>query len=120
LGLLIPFALIAGGRWKTFAGAAITVAALILVNILVFSMESWGAFFSATNFARIAILDQNAVGYEKLVSVFAALRLWHAPLALAYGLQALAAIAVIGATMFCGATPSAPIANSPRCCSVLC
>jgi hypothetical protein len=39
------------------------------------------------------------VGYEKLVSIFAALRLWHAPLALAYGAQALAASTVIAATI---------------------
>ena len=106
LGPLVPFALMAGGRWKAFAGAAITVAALLAISISVFGMESWRAFFSATNFARIAILDQNAVGYEKLVSIFAALRLWHAPLVLAYGVQVAVAIAVIAATALLWRGPS--------------
>ena len=106
LGLLVPFALVAGGRWKTFTGAAITVAALTGISVLTFGIESWRGFLEATNFARIAILDENAVGYEKLVSIFAALRLWRAPLALAYGAQVLAAIAVIAATVILWRRPA--------------
>jgi alpha-1,2-mannosyltransferase len=99
LGLLLPFALAAGGRWKSFLAAAITVAALILISASLFGMDSWRAFLATAQFSRRAILDQDGVGYEKMVSVFAGLRLWHAPLILAYSLQALASLALVILTM---------------------
>lgn len=95
LGLLIPFALAAGGRWKSFAAAAATVAVFVLVSVMAFGAESWRGFLSAMTFSRQAILDHDGVGYAKMISVFAAARLWHAPLGLAYGVQAIAAVTVI-------------------------
>jgi len=95
LGILIPFALAAGGRWKSFAAAALTVGVLIAASVMVFGTESWRGFLSAMTFSRQAILEQDGVGYAKMISIFAAARLWHAPLALAYGLQAVVGVAVI-------------------------
>lgn len=95
LGVLIPFALAAGGRWKSFAAAAVTVAALMLASVMAFGIESWRGFLSAMDFSRQAILDHDGVGYAKMISIFAAARLWHVPLALAYGLQAIASLAVV-------------------------
>lgn len=46
-GLLIPFALIAGGHRKTFWSAAATVLALIIVSGMVFGIETWQLFFHA-------------------------------------------------------------------------
>lgn len=99
LGLLIPFALAAGGRWKSFAAATATVAVLMLASVMAFGIESWRGFLGAMTFSRQAILDHGEVGYAKMISVFAAARLWHAPLALAYGLQATVGVAVILLTM---------------------
>jgi hypothetical protein len=95
LGILIPFALAAGGRWKSFAAAAVTVAVLMLASVVAFGMESWRGFFGAMTFSRQAILENDGVGYAKMISIFAAARLWHAPLLLAYGLQAIGGAAVI-------------------------
>jgi hypothetical protein len=95
LGLLIPFALAAGGRWKSFAAAAIAVALLMLASVMTFGAESWRGFLGAMTFSRQAILEHGEVGYAKMISVFAAARLWHAPLALAYGLQAIISAAVV-------------------------
>ena len=99
LGLLLPFALAAGGRWKSFAVASVTVVALILISASLFGVDSWQAFLSTAQFSRRAILDQDEVGYEKMISVFAGLRLWHAPLILAYGLQALTSLALVFLTI---------------------
>ena len=99
LGLLIPFALAAGGRWKSFTAATATVLLLILSSAALFGVESWQHFLAAAQFSRVAILDGNAVGYEKMVSVFAAARLWHAPLALAYGLQAIMSLTALFLTL---------------------
>jgi hypothetical protein len=99
LGILIPFALAADGRWKSFAAAAATVAMLMLASALLFGIESWRGFFSAMTFSRQIILENDGVGYAKMISIFAAARLWHAPLSLSYGLQALASAAVILVTI---------------------
>ena len=95
LGLLLPIALAAGGYGRAFNSAAITVGALAAFSLLLFGWERWPEFFAATQFSQHAILDLNAVGYEKMVSVFAALRLWHLPLAVAYIAQLLVALSVV-------------------------
>lgn len=94
LGLMLPFALAAGGRWKSFAAAAATLIALAALSALFFGLESWRDFFAATRFSQAAILDEGAVGFDKMVSLFAWARLWHLPLNIAYGVQALAALSV--------------------------
>jgi hypothetical protein len=87
LGLLIPVALVAGGRWKTFASAAATVVALTAASVLAFGVETWEGFVRVSPLARMA-LEQEFVGSEKMQSVFAAARLWHAPVPAAYAAQA--------------------------------
>jgi len=86
-GLLIPLVLIASGRWKCFASAAITVALLTLATTLVFGMEAWRAFFASTEFTRTVVLEQGNTGWHKIQSVFAWARMWGAPIPLAYALQ---------------------------------
>ncbi len=47
LGLLIPFAFLALGAWRTIAVACATAALLHLPTLLAFGIESWPAFFDA-------------------------------------------------------------------------
>jgi alpha-1,2-mannosyltransferase len=93
LGLLIPLALIAGGRWKTLAAACLTVTGLALASLLVFGVETWMTFWAGTGLAR-DVLDRNLVGFEKMQSVFAATRLLGASNALAYSAQAVVTLGV--------------------------
>ena len=93
LGVLIPFALAASGRWRTIMAAGMSVLAVAGLSIAQFGTSAWLGFFSAGNYSRQAILDKGLVGYEKMVSIFAALRLWDVPLAAAYAGQAIAALA---------------------------
>ena len=46
LGLLIPFALIAGGYWRALMSAAVTASALILLSLVLYGLEPWLAFVS--------------------------------------------------------------------------
>ena len=91
LGLVIPLALLAGGRWRSIFGAAVAVIGLSAASLAVFGPDVWRAFLAASPAARIA-LEQNLVGYEKMQSVFAAVRLLHGCVGLAYAAQGLAAI----------------------------
>jgi alpha-1,2-mannosyltransferase len=86
LALMIPIALIASRRWSTFAAAAVSAAALCAASYLIWGEPVWRGFLDASPLARAA-LERHLVGDEKMQSVFAAVRLLHGPLALAYGAQ---------------------------------
>jgi hypothetical protein len=96
LALVVPVALIAARRWRVLLAAAASAATLCALSLAVFGVDTWRAFLDASPKARLA-LEQNAVGNEKMQSVFAAVRLLHGGLTLAYGLQIVAALGVCGA-----------------------
>ncbi len=98
LVLMLPLALLFARRWTTFALAAAAAAAFCWLSCFAFGARAWSGFFADSALARAA-LEQNLIGYEKMQSVFAAVRLLHGPLGLAYGLQGLAALAA-AATLF--------------------
>ena len=95
-GLLIPFALLAGGQWRTMVAAGLTVIALAGATTLAFGSEIWWVFAASTETARKLLLEQGDVGFEKLQSVFAAIRLWGGGISLAYAVQAAASLIAIG------------------------
>jgi hypothetical protein len=105
LGLLIPLALLAGGRWKTIAAAGCTVAAFSGAALLVLGAGAWGAFLGASRIARMVLEQPWRPGMSPegwtpamMSSVFAAVRLMHGGLWLAYGVQASTAL-VAGAVV---------------------
>jgi hypothetical protein len=96
LALMIPLALIASRRWTTFAAAAVAAAALCAAAYFIWGEPVWRGFFDASPLARAA-LERHLVGDEKMQSVFAAARLLHGSLTLAYGAQGLTALAAAAA-----------------------
>lgn len=93
--MLIPFALVAGGYWRTIASAAVTAFVSILAAYVVFGLETWAAFFQSLEPTRTIILEQGATGWQKIVSVFSAVRMWGGSILLAYGLQTAVTLAVV-------------------------
>lgn len=91
LGVLIPIALICGGHWRTLVTAAITAAAFVAISILFLGVQPWIAFWHNMPLAR-AVFENGLVGWNKLTTVYAALRLAGADMTVAYALQALVAI----------------------------
>ena len=93
--LVIPVALLAASQWRTIAATTVTVATLVAVTISLFGIDLWSAFIESTQTSRKVLLEQGDVGFEKLQSVFAAIRLWDGAVPLAYVVQATVSIAVI-------------------------
>ena len=87
LGLVIPLALLAGGRWRTILGAAGAVLGAALASTLLLGPDIWRAFLAVSPLARRA-LEANLVGYAKMPSAFAAVRLIGGGVGLAYIIQA--------------------------------
>jgi alpha-1,2-mannosyltransferase len=94
-GLLIPIALLAGGQWRTFLTAGVTVLALAGAATLAFGPEIWRAFAASTETSRTLLLEQGNVGFEKLQSVFASIRMWGGGISLAYAAQAAASFTAL-------------------------
>ena len=98
LALVMPVALVAAGQWRTVVAAAITVMALVGITSLVFGADLWLAFAASTETSRKLLLEQGDVGFEKLQSVFAAVRMWGGGVPLAYAVQGVASAAVVCGT----------------------
>ena len=87
-GILIPIALLAGGRWRTIGAAAATVAALIAISFALLGSGIWHAFANSMNFTQTVVLEQGGTGWQKIQSIFSAVRAWGASVPVAYAAQA--------------------------------
>src|ERR1700720_4649798 len=86
-GVLIPVALLAGGRWSTIGAAVATLAALLAVSFVTLGDGVWHAFADSMTFTQTVVLEQGGIGWEKIQSVFSAMRMWGAGVHLAYAVQ---------------------------------
>ena len=87
-GILIPIALVAGGRWRTIGAAAATVAALVAISFALLGSGIWHAFADSMNFTQTVVLEQGGTGWQKIQSIFSAVRAWGASVPVAYAAQA--------------------------------
>ncbi len=104
-GLLIPIALLVAGQWRAIIAATLTVIVLMAITTLAFGTDIWWAFAASTGIARKILLEQGDVGFEKLQSVFAAIRMWGGSVPLAYWVQGAASFAAIGGVAWIWRTP---------------
>ena len=106
-GLLIPLVLIATGRWRVFAAAAVTLAVMALTVTFAFGVDVWSAFLATGKFTRTVVLEQGGTGWYKIQSVFSWVRLWGGGIALAYALQAAVTLTVATALTWLWRGPAA-------------
>lgn len=86
-GVLIPVALLAGGHWRTIGAAALTVAALVGVSFAMLGSGIWHAFADSMNFTQTVVLEQGGTGWQKIQSIFSAVRALGANVPTAYAAQ---------------------------------
>jgi alpha-1,2-mannosyltransferase len=115
-GLMIPLALIAGGRWRTFAAATAAVALLTLVTTIAFGPQVWHAFLLSTKFSRTVVLEQGNTGWQKIQSLFSWARMWGAPIPLAYALQAALTVALGAAIVWLWRGSASPALKRASLC----
>jgi hypothetical protein len=92
LAVVLPFVLVAAGRWKALFGAALGAAALLLAAWPAVGNAGYAAFLSSLTDARAA-LEAGAVDPALMQSVFGMLQPWSP--AAAYAVQAIVAAAVL-------------------------
>lgn len=98
LGLLLPFAYVAGGHYRTFGIAAATAGALVIVSTLWLGPEAWQTFVGALLGVGEGVAEAR-YPLEKMVTVFAALRTGDVPASIAFGVQTAAFLAVAALTV---------------------
>jgi glycosyl transferase family 87 len=86
-GLLVPFALAAGGRWTCLAAAAAAGGALVLASVGLFGWETWHDFFITAG-ASHAMYESGRILFGGFVSPFGAVRLLGGSVPFAYAIQA--------------------------------
>jgi hypothetical protein len=93
LGLIVPLALAAAGRWRCFAAAAATVLALSALATIAFGLDIWPAFFAAMTDARRNWMEfPNPIYLRLWITIFGLVRLHDGSLLLAYAAQAVVTV----------------------------
>ena len=99
-GVLIPIALLAGGYYRTFVAAALTLAGMCVIATLAFGTEIWLAFYESRHFSQNFILEAGSTGWQKIQSIFSAVRMWGGSVGQAYFVQACLALFLIVSTIW--------------------
>jgi hypothetical protein len=93
-GLLFPIVLIADRRWLTIAVAALTAIVLAALSWLAFGSASWEAFVHWAPLSSHALIDEGALDWYRLQSVFALVRAHGGSETLAWIVQGMVSLAL--------------------------
>lgn len=86
LGLLLPVALLASGNWRALLAAGLVVLGFMTLSYVLIGAEAWIAYLEQAGFTR-RVLEEGLIPWQKMISVFAAARLWGASITQAWILQ---------------------------------
>lgn len=92
LGVLIPLALAASGRWRVAVAAGVTVALVLGASVLEVGWRTWADFLAIDPPIHRRLLETGVGIWSRIPSVFIAGRLLGAPIVWAYALQGLSAV----------------------------
>ncbi len=98
LALLVVPALVVARRWRSLGWAAGTAGVLCLGSLLVFGEKAWQGFLANAPLAKMA-LEAGLVGFPKMTSSFAAMRLLGATPLTAWSVQSVVSLAALIAVL---------------------
>jgi hypothetical protein len=97
---VIPPLLLVTRNWRAIGGACIAAAVLVVVTLLIWGWPVWQAFLDSLPLTKAVVIEQGNTGWHKIMSPFAAMRMWGAGLGAAYAVQAVATATAVGAVLF--------------------
>jgi hypothetical protein len=97
--LILPALLLAGGHWRAIASAALSAIILVAITLAIWGWPVWQAFADSLLLTQQVVIEQGSTGFHKIMSPFAAVRLWGGGIALAY--QAQLAFTLAAVTSVC-------------------
>lgn len=109
LGLLLPFALAAGGYWRVFRVAALVALGMVAASAMLFGTASWFGFMDRTAPFMSPLLTEpfGVPPHHAMSTTWMMLRGWGADLHRAAFGQLVSAIFAIGLTVMAWARPGA-------------
>jgi MYXO-CTERM domain-containing protein len=96
LAILIPLFLLLAGNWRSFVAAGLTATGMCVISLAMFGTAAWQGFFDTSVVAGDA-LQQDLVGFAKMQSAYAAVRLMGGTNSLAWAVQMAAGLVGLGA-----------------------
>lgn len=96
LAVLVPLALLAGREWRAAAGSVAGFTGLSFASLAVFGAEAWRGFFDLLPLFGSAA-SEGSVGWPRIASPYASLRMVGVPEAPALAIHGLVAIAAAAA-----------------------
>lgn len=99
LVICIPVVMVVVRQWRALWAFMVTVGLFVLTSWVVLGTDAWRGFIRNIPAATEA-LERNYIGYEKMVSVFAAVRLLHGSIIMSYGIHVLVNILVLSALVY--------------------
>ncbi|MFC6140183.1 glycosyltransferase family 87 protein [Paraburkholderia silvatlantica] len=106
LCVLIPLALLASRSWRALGAMSVGVAISLLASVLAFGSETLVAFIHNMGLAN-SFVETGRAHLFRVPTVFGALKLLHAPTALASTAQAVSALCAAAAVGYAWGRPSA-------------
>ncbi len=94
LACLIPIALLAGREWRAIGGAITSFTGLAIASLIVFGLPAWQGFFGILPLYGTLAAD-GLVGWQRIASLYAAMRILGAPELLAATVHAVIAVVSI-------------------------
>lgn len=70
LGIMLPIALLAGGRWRTVLAAGLTAMALVIASTALFGTDIWPAYSAHVAQLRVTILEVGTGVWHRMMSIF--------------------------------------------------
>ncbi len=98
--ILIPLALIVGRRWRALIATAISTILFAAASLAVFGASTWRAFIGGIPVTQKIVLEQGAINFPTLQSIFGAIRMWGGSVEVAYVFQAMVAIYAASAVVW--------------------
>jgi hypothetical protein len=118
--LIIPPLLLATRNWRAVVGAAASSCALIGFTLQIWGWPVWQAFIDSLPLTRDVVIEQGSTGFHKIMSPFAAIRMWGGPIPFAYAVQAAATAFCVAAVAWIGwSGKSSNVRNAVTCAAVL-
>jgi hypothetical protein len=98
-GVLLPLAFLAAGQWRVFVATGASAFVITGLATLILGTDLWLAFFANAPIVR-EVMEQGMLPWAKMPSAFIFLRDLGVPQTIAYGAQALTALAAAGTVCF--------------------
>lgn len=119
-GLLLPVLLLSGRHWTAILGACLSAALLILLTYVLWGWPVWHAFAQSLQLTRHVVIEQGAAGFFKIVSPFAAIRLWGGSVDAGYAIQSIVTtIAIAGVASLAFTKQASALRNAAVCAATV-